>query len=757
MDTAGNNDDDDPRLMELETLVAIFPEIRHSQRASWSDARTKTEYTVELELPVEPTQPVTVVFPAASSASNATHATHETPDSRVGTSRIQNVTSRPEPVDTLLVSHLPPLSLSITLPDGYPSEKAPRVSLTTAPPWIAGTTLRALEDDGPRLWEEAGKDMVAFTYIDHLQREAENVFGTISAEGVLEVNPEHKLAVLDFDINAKKAAFERETFECGICLDPKKGTKCHKMVDCGHVFCLQCLQDFYNDAITEGSLSTVRCLTPNCAKERSSRLADKATTSKIFVSPSELLQIGLTKDTVKRYVNLKYKTELEADKDTIYCPRQWCNGAARSKKHRKPQGLDFAESTASSVAKLETDDREGDDGSHDDANDEHTTERNKANKKFDPADLLCICEDCGFAFCGRCFQTWHGEFVRCMPKRSQDELTEEEKASLEYLQLHTSPCPTCNAPAQKTHGCNHMICSRCDTHFCYLCSSWLDPANPYKHYNSQPNGKVTSCYMRLWELEGGDGDDVGLGFVGGRGPGVAAAAAAAAAVAEAEAEAEAEELIRMIPEIEEPDTDEDEGEQEAAPLQRPAGDLDRNPVAVAREAPLVLRVMDNQPRREPAPQPPPPQPQPLGGRVGGGQGRGRGPARGRARGHGHARGPENGRRRDHGDDARARRAVVNGPLARQGGNNGPRGHHPQAARRARAFGRGAGAAPAADAQRQQHAIHNEAVADGHAEADALDAAQEAWVRRFVQLALLDVEDQVDGEESDSDDENWRIR
>ncbi|KAG6002852.1 hypothetical protein E4U43_001029 [Claviceps pusilla] len=790
MDSAGHDDDDDPRLMELETLAAIFPEIRHSHRPSRPDARSRSEYTVQLELPVEPTRPVTVVFPAASSASNATHATHATHATRAGPTHdgrigngvapttsltTRNVTPGPEPVDTLLVSHLPPLSLSITLPDGYPSEKAPRVSLTTVPPWLASTTLRALEDDGPRLWEEAGRDMVAFTYIDHLQREAENVFGTMSAEGVLEVNPEHKLAVLDFDMNAKRAAFEKETFECGICLDPKKGTKCHRMMDCHHVFCLQCLEDFYNDAITEGSISTVRCLMPNCAKQRALPSAGKAAKSKVFISPSELLQIGLTEDTVKRYVNLKYKTELEADKDTIYCPRQWCNGAARSTKHRKPQGLDFAESTALSFSTgQEMDNHGGDEDADADAVAEQTLQASKTNKKFDPADLLCICEDCGFAFCGRCLQTWHGEFVRCMPKRSQDELTEEEKASLEYLQLHTSPCPTCNAPAQKTHGCNHMICSRCDTHFCYLCSSWLDPANPYKHYNSQPNGKVTSCYMRLWELEGGDGDDVGLGFVGGRGAGgggagvhVDAADAAAAAVADAaavvaglRAELEAEELIRMVPDIEEPDTDEGNGEQEEAGPHRPHVPVNpdgNNAVEVAREAPLVLRVMDNQPRREPAPQPPPLQP--LRGQVGGGRGRGRGRGQGqgvqgRGRAHVHGRGPEQGRRHDHGGDARAVGNNGNNDNRPRGGHHHQHHHnHPQAARRARAGGRGAGAGAGAP----RHAVQNEAAADGHAGADALDAAQEAWVRRFVQMALLDVEDQVDGEESDSDDGDWRIR
>ncbi len=49
-----------------------------------------------------------------------------------------------------------------------------------------------------------------------------------------------------------------------------------------------------------------------------------------------------------------------------------------------------------------------------------------------------------------------------------------------------------------------MVCSRCQSHFCYLCSSWLDSSNPYKHYNTPES----SCYLRLWELEEGDGVDL---------------------------------------------------------------------------------------------------------------------------------------------------------------------------------------------------------------------------------------------------------
>lgn len=505
------------------------------------------------------------------------------------------------------------------------------------------------------------------------------------------------------------------------------------MVDCGHIFCLGCLRDFYGDAIEQGNISSVRCLTPNCAKERaaaavasnggSSRQGRKPMT---FISPGELLQIGLSGDVVKRYVTLKYKTELESDKDTIYCPRQWCNGAARSKKHKKPEGLEFAET-------CDGESEQGADGEEGDGDDGTGTAAR--TKKFNPADLLCVCEDCGFAFCGRCLQTWHGEFVRCAPRRNKDELTEEEKASLEYLQLHTSPCPTCSAPAQKTHGCNHMICSRCDTHFCYLCSSWLDPENPYQHYNHQAGGKVTSCYMRLWELEGGDGDDVGLGFHGGG----------------ADLQADGDALLNMYDADEQSDDsesdsgdDEDEDEQQQEQQQRAPVGRAGEPVAVAREAPLVLRLMDMQ--------------QPRGGGRRGGRAE-QAPEPGRHDFHHDGRGAA-GRGANRGRAAAAAAAAAGPQGAARGRGQNPRpqrGAPPQRAMAARGRGPGRGARArgargrlgggGADQQRPRRPLPPLAVGGG---ADALDAAMGAWVRRFVRMALVDAEDQVDEGDWDGD-------
>lgn len=196
------DDSDDARRIELETLEAIFPELRKPEGE-------ESPFVIELEVPVELAEPLTVAFPTAGNAVDCAGICQNAPDGAAGVAA---------PLDSIKVSHLPPITILIRLPEGYPESFPPEVSLKTTPQWLDNETLARLEEDGPRLWEEMGRDMVAYTYIDHIQRGAEEVFGTIAADGTLAIDAQHKLAVLDYDIKAKKAAFERETFECGICL-----------------------------------------------------------------------------------------------------------------------------------------------------------------------------------------------------------------------------------------------------------------------------------------------------------------------------------------------------------------------------------------------------------------------------------------------------------------------------------------------------------------------------------------------------------
>ena len=191
------DDFDNPRDIELSSLSAIYPEIQQ--------LRPDDPYTIALDVPVNPSKAVTVFFPAAADDGLPPPADAIAP-------------AQQGAVDSHELAHLPSVHLEITLGPQYPAEQPPRVTISTSPPWLPAETIRRLQDDAPRLWEEMGKDMVGFTYIDHLQQAADDAFGLVDEKGALEVDPRHKIAILDYDIKARRAAFEKETFDCGVCL-----------------------------------------------------------------------------------------------------------------------------------------------------------------------------------------------------------------------------------------------------------------------------------------------------------------------------------------------------------------------------------------------------------------------------------------------------------------------------------------------------------------------------------------------------------
>lgn len=572
-------DPPDERDEELETLAAIYPELKISDH---------DQYSISLELAVTPSTPLLVRFIPETEKHCIIDINGKTVTN--GIAHIER---------DVLLSHLPSLCLELELPASYPLHSPPKIRLSTAQSWIPVDKLKELETELEKLWEEYGHCQVLYIYIDYLQQCAERGFDlSQSAEGCLTLPTTQEQDLVNFDEATRLAVFEAGTYDCGVCLEPKKGSACHRMKRCADVFCKDCLKDFYNNAISEGDVTSIRCLAPDCSLKKSK----KRKAAERTLHPRELLAIGIDEKAVRRYVEMKRKKKLEADKSTVYCPRTWCQEPARSAKY-PPTPADlatFVDSEDSSSSE-EEDERKKQDGSKctplsqlDPSKYGDTRLTNPSGKPSskptqslrclskqlnqrkladripaDPADRLAICEKCQLAFCRVCYMGWHGPFARCFPRSKSPsaephflshftatraivtdqachildpgELSAEEKASYDYIRQHTSPCPTCSSPVQKTMGCNHMKCYQCNTHFCYLCGSWLNGENPYQHFNKLGE----PCYQMLWELEEGDkGQAPEGGFGGARGweqlaieaAGEADAQAAAADVAGAQAE-----------------------------------------------------------------------------------------------------------------------------------------------------------------------------------------------------------------------------
>lgn len=460
----------DEREEELSTITAIFPELIVQGGKSAS-----------LDLPVTPSSPLLVRFVPQKASTDAASTSNGEHAATVATAHIEH---------DVRLSHLPSLKAQIDLPDGYPSEQPPVANLSTHHDWLSSTKLKTLEEHVKVLWEEYGRCQILFTYIDYLQQAAEQGFDLDqSPEGCLTLPTTLEQLLVDFDTSTKASVFNEGTYDCGICLEPKKGVSCYKLERCGHVFCYQCLQDYYNNAIKEGDVTTVKCLEPTCGKNLVGVRQRKVQRP---LHPRELLAMGIDEPTARRYVEMKRKKRLESDKNTIYCPRDHCKHPARSSKYPPvPDNLaDYPDSDS----------------------DSETAKDKPSDPTYDPNDRLAICENpkCRLAFCRTCYKSWHGPLQRCHP-RDPGELSAEEKASYDYIAANTSPCPYCNAGISKTQGCNHMRCYQCETHFCYLCSAWLDAGNPYQHFNKAGS----PCYQRLWDMEGGDNGD-GNAFVGAR-------------------------------------------------------------------------------------------------------------------------------------------------------------------------------------------------------------------------------------------------
>ena len=462
---------DDERAEELNTLQSIYPELVIDGNNS---------FCATLDLLVAPSKPLPVTF-------------------------------EPEQ-DIQRLSYLPCLHIEINLPTTYPAESSPSITLSTTPPWLPSDVLRKLTDEAKSLWEEYGGGMILFSYISSLQEQAETAFGL---EG-LTLPSDMRQELVAYSKKLKRELFDKETFDCEVCLEPKKGSACYRMERCSHVFCVACLQDYYNNCIKEGDVNNVKCMSTKCGKTGGSkRKKDR------LLSPKELLQIPLDRETVERFAKIKRKKKIESDPTIIYCPRTWCQGAMRTDKYPK----------ITDVTQMDDSDSEAEEDTTVEEN--GTTPEQKVKKRAigkHGMERLAVCEDCNLAFCVVCLASWHGDFVRCEP-RDLNQLTEEDQASLNFILKSTSPCPYCSVPCQKSYGCNRkshpntypvlnpsltypsdMTCAQCETHFCYLCGAWLNPDHPYRHFNDPKN---KHCWGRL--MDGAEGEDNAVQFGGRRG------------------------------------------------------------------------------------------------------------------------------------------------------------------------------------------------------------------------------------------------
>ncbi|CDW72013.1 ibr domain containing protein [Stylonychia lemnae] len=105
------------------------------------------------------------------------------------------------------------------------------------------------------------------------------------------------------------------------------------------------------------------------------------------------------------------------------------------------------------------------------------------------------CDKCKKDMCFSCSIPWHSGL-------SCQKVTDKLFKGWIY-KMNAHKCPNCRSPIEKNEGCNHMHCTLCDYHWCWVCGrqliSYIHPRNPmiFVYCGIAPSTKKAKCQFYL--------------------------------------------------------------------------------------------------------------------------------------------------------------------------------------------------------------------------------------------------------------------
>ncbi|KAJ2724445.1 hypothetical protein GGI07_001957 [Coemansia sp. Benny D115] len=366
--------------------------------------------------------------------------------------------------------HLPPIHLRFTLPPRYPLDEAPRIDIDCC--WLDHDGRHAVDDQLADIWE-LGRGMgVLHSYADYLE------YGLQPTDRI-RVSSMADAEIAKHERRRELREFQLQTHSCGICMEKQSGKHCMRLT-CAHVFCRACLQGYLTMLVEEGNLLLLRCPDPECRSQSDAE-------SQQQLRRKELEEL-LSDEQLRRIDRLAEQRLIDGNRARYaWCPRAGCG-----------RGVEM--------------DR-------------------KVDRLFE-----CTC---GYVFCGICMRAWHGKnycemksldrilqqyirVLRDVPNKHLQKQMERQYgaeslrkmlreydtnlASVNLIRDTSVQCPKCEFSIQKTYGCNHMCCSQCGIHFCYLCGNRINSKEPMSHFNSAKS----SCNQMLFEGAVEERDDAAL-------------------------------------------------------------------------------------------------------------------------------------------------------------------------------------------------------------------------------------------------------
>ena len=257
----------------------------------------------------------------------------------------------------------------------------------------------------------------------------------------------------DFDHNEKQRQFSLNVYACGVCFLEKLGDKCISFYPCSHVYCNDCMSEYFSVKIRDGAVKALTCPFEKC-------------NSQAF--PNQVRDL-VDADIYDKYEKFLLQSSLDCMSDIIYCPRELCQSPVLLESGSSMEicaKCSFAfciicKRSYHGVAPCPFDEKE-------------LKKLRKTYASAGPAERDALEKQYG---------------------RKNLKFAVEEAFSEDWIEKNSKKCPYCKALIQKIDGCNKMTCFRCHGYFCWLCQKRLSKSSPYSHFNNTQS----ACFNRLFE------------------------------------------------------------------------------------------------------------------------------------------------------------------------------------------------------------------------------------------------------------------
>uniref|UniRef100_A0A158Q7J5 RBR-type E3 ubiquitin transferase n=1 Tax=Elaeophora elaphi TaxID=1147741 RepID=A0A158Q7J5_9BILA len=365
------------------------------------------------------------------------------------------------------VCHLPPLLLSFTFPQDYPSHSMPLFSLRAS--WLNSVKRHRLSEILIDSWTNYLGMPILFTWIELLKDEAMQIVLSqnsidlnkiVSEENEAEVMKKESAELLktfvEFNDRAIQRDFESEWYDCKVCFSSKSGKECVRFMPCGHVFCTVCISDCYRQRLHDNLIRQLQCLNNGCNSS---------------ATQTQIRQV-LTDEEFEVYEKRLLEGALDVMSDVVICPRISCQA---------PVIVDGGEKSWYA-----------------------TLCKHLSSDLYILVQLIWQAVRCvitPFAYETRKMLRHVGttspvqlETYRKYGGKKQFERMLEVLKSEEWIECNSKPCPSCRTKIEKDNGCNKIVCIKCGHHFCWLCGITLDKNDPYSHFTIPGPGR---CYDRF--------------------------------------------------------------------------------------------------------------------------------------------------------------------------------------------------------------------------------------------------------------------